>query len=116
MRADAHEQRAHQLEHAIALLGDSATDPDIAPSLIENYWAAAFHWLAYGCQRKHGKHKENHTQLGKYLDDLGEHDMAVRWSRLERTRQGAMYAYSAALPDIDRAREDWQAIRTWATA
>ena len=48
MRPDAHQQRAQQLEHAIAVLGDPATDPDIAPSVIENYWAAAFHWIAFG--------------------------------------------------------------------
>ncbi len=37
MRADAHEQRARQLEHAITILGDPSADPDIVPSLIENY-------------------------------------------------------------------------------
>jgi hypothetical protein len=37
MRADGHQQRALQLEHAIGLLGDPAVDPDIGPSLIENY-------------------------------------------------------------------------------
>jgi len=115
MRADAHQQRAQQLEHATILLGDPAADPDIGPSLIENYWAAAFHWLAFGCQQKHGKHKENHTQLGRYLDDLAESDMADHWNRLERTRHRAMYAYQVALPDVERARTDWQAIRTWAT-
>src|SRR5262249_55495591 len=97
MRVDAHEQRALQLEHAATLLGDPAADPDIGPSLIENYWAAGFHWVAYGCQRKHGRHKENHTGLGRYLDELGDADIAVRWNRLERTRQGALYAYNAAL-------------------
>jgi hypothetical protein len=115
MRADGHEQHALQLEHALTLLGDPAIDPDIAISLIEHYWAAAFHWVAYGCQQKHGKHKENHTQLGRYMDELGEPDIAVRWNRLERARQGAMYAYSTALADIDQARDDWQTIRLWAT-
>jgi hypothetical protein len=40
MRAEDHEQRAQQLEHANAVLGDPASDPDLAPSLIENFWAA----------------------------------------------------------------------------
>ncbi|WIG61452.1 MAG: hypothetical protein OJF49_004200 [Ktedonobacterales bacterium] len=114
MRVDAHQQRALQLEHAISLLGDPAADADIGPSLIENYWAAAFHWIAYGCQQKHGQHKENHTQLGRYLRDLGEPVIATRWDALERTRQGAMYAYNATLADVERARDDWQVIRTWA--
>jgi hypothetical protein len=63
MRADAHEQHARQLEHANDVLSDPAADPDISISLIENYWGAAFHWIAFGCQQKHGKHKENHSGL-----------------------------------------------------
>jgi hypothetical protein len=114
MRVDAHEQRALQLEHAIALLGDPAADPDIIPSLIENYWGAAFHWIAFGCQRKHGQHKENHTQLGRYLRDLGEPTIGVAWDRLENKRQGAIYAYTTALDDASQAHDEWQEIRTWA--
>jgi hypothetical protein len=78
MRVDGHEQHARQLEHAITLLGDPVTDPDIAISLIEHYWAAAFHWVAIGCQRKHERHKENHSQLGRYLRDLGEPAIDIR--------------------------------------
>jgi hypothetical protein len=114
MREDAHERRALQVEHAIALLGDPAADPDIIPSLIENYWAAAFHWVAVGCQRKHGQHKENHTQPGRYLRDRGESSIADLWDSLERARQGAMYGHSASLAASVKARDDWQAIRTWA--
>jgi len=86
LRVEAHEQRALQLEHAITLLGDPVTDPDVVPSLIENYWGAAFHWIAIGCQRKHGQHKENHTQLGRYLRDLNEAAMSGRWNSIERIR------------------------------
>jgi hypothetical protein len=114
VKVDAHEKRALQLEHAIAVLGDPTADPDIVPSLIENYWAAAFHWIAVGCQRKHGQHKENHTQLGRYLRDLAETAIATHWDALERARQGALYAYSASPGDSVGAHDDWQAIRTWA--
>jgi hypothetical protein len=114
MRADGHEQHALQLEHAITVLGDPAADPDIALSLIENYWAAGFHWIAYGCQQKHGRHKENHTQLSRYLRDLGEPTIGAAWDRLENRRQGSMYAYHTALDDVQQAHDDWQEIRTWA--
>jgi hypothetical protein len=116
MRVDGHEQHAQQLEHAITLLGDPAADPDVGISLIELYWAASFHWIAVGCQKKHGRHKENHTQLGKYLRDLGEPAIAARWDRLEIARQGALYAYSTALADVSGAHDNWQAIRAWALA
>jgi hypothetical protein len=114
MRVDAHQQRAQQLEHSIGTLGDPTADPDQAPGIIELYWGAAFHWIAYGCQTKHGKHKENHTQLGRYLRDLGESTVGDAWDRLELKRQGAMYAYTATPEQAAKARDDWQEIRTWA--
>ncbi len=64
MRADAHQQRALQLEHAMRILGDATADPDIVPSLIENYWGAAFHWIASGCQRKYVSTKRITRNLG----------------------------------------------------
>lgn len=96
MWADAHRQRAEQLEHSIAVFGDPAADPDLAPGLIELYWGAGFHWVAVGCQAKHGKHKENRTQLARYLKDLGEAAIGAVWDRREAKRQGATYAYAAA--------------------
>ena len=86
----------------------------LPPAVIENYWGAAFHWIAYGCQRKHGQHKENHTQLGRYLRDQGEPAIADRWDQLERSRQGSMYGHAIAAADVQKAQSDWQAIRTWA--
>jgi hypothetical protein len=114
MRADAHQQRAQQLEHGITAMGDPDADPDLAPGIIELYWGAAFHWVASGCQAKHGKHKENHTQLGRYLRDLGEPAIGDAWDRLELKRQGAMYAFTATPEQVARTRDDWQEIRTWA--
>jgi hypothetical protein len=69
--ADAHRQAALDLERSIADLGDPAVNPWNARAIIELYWGTAFHWVAYGCQVKHGKHKENHTKLISYLRDLG---------------------------------------------
>jgi predicted nucleotidyltransferase len=63
MRADAHEQRAQQLEHAISKLGDPATDPNLNPGIIELYWGSAFHWIAFGCQAKYGKHAAAVTDI-----------------------------------------------------
>jgi hypothetical protein len=54
------------------------------------------------------------TQLGRYLRDLGEPAIADLWDQLERTRQGAMYAYLTTLADALQAKDAWQDIRTWA--
>lgn len=43
MKAETHQQRALQLEHANDILGDPERDPGVAPTMIENYWGAAFH-------------------------------------------------------------------------
>lgn len=72
MLADAHRQAAEDIERSIVDMGDPATKPYLARSVIELYWGAAFHWIACGTQRKHGKHKENHTKLARYLRDVGE--------------------------------------------
>jgi len=66
MLADAHHQAALDIERSIDDLGDPAAKPWNARALIELYelyWSASFHWIAYGAQRKHGKHKENHTNM-----------------------------------------------------
>lgn len=114
MLADAHRQAALDLEQSIADMGDPAVKPYLARAAIELYWAAAFHWIAYGCQTKHGKHKENHTKLGRYLRDLGEPGIGGLWDALEVRRQGGLYGHQASLTEVDEVRSLWQDIRTWA--
>ena len=114
MLADAHRQAALDIEQSLAKLGDPAVEPFVGRLLIEAYWGAAFHWVAYGCQQKHGKHKENHTQLSRYLRDLGEPVMAKRWEGLDSRRQGGWYGHQTALGDLQDAQTFWQEIRTWA--
>ena len=80
----------------IADIGDVTGKPYATRSVIELYWGAAFHWIAYGTQRKHGKHKENHTKLARYLRDLGEPTIGGFWDSLENTRAGGMYGNQIA--------------------
>jgi hypothetical protein len=60
MLADMHRQAALDNEQAATLLGDPAARPFVRRAVIELYWGASFHWIAYGCQRKHGKQGESH--------------------------------------------------------
>ncbi len=114
MVADAHRSAADELEQAIADLGDPATKPYIGRTVIENYYGAAFHWIAYGCERKHGKHKENHSGLVSYLRALGELTTATRWHDLEDLRNGGWYGHRNSIAEIQEAQRDWQEIRQWA--
>ena len=115
MLADAHRQAALDLERSVAALGDPAVNPWNARAIIALCWDAAFHWVAYGCQVKHGKHKENHTKLVQYLNDLGEPTIGRSWEALENARRGGMYGHHATPPDVSNAQRHWQDIRTWAT-
>lgn len=83
MRADGHRTAAEDIERSLALLGDPAALPFIRRLLIEAYFGSAFHWIAYGMQNAHGKHKENHSKLPTYLDSFGEHQMSQSWQQLE---------------------------------
>ena len=116
MRGDAHRQAALDIEQAIAKLGDPAANPALGRSIIELYWGASFHWLAYGCDRKHGKHKETHDKLGKFLRDIGEPAMAARWDALDNDRRGGWYGHHASIMDVADAHDGWEGIRLWATS
>ena len=116
VRDDAHRQAALDIEQAIDDLGDPAAKPYISRSVIEDYRGAAFHWIAYGCQHKYGKHKENHSQLGRFLRDLGESSVADWWDRLDERRRGGWYGHQTTLGDVQTIRGYWQDIRTWAVS
>lgn len=116
MLADAHHQAALDMEQSITELGDPAAKPWNTRAIIELYWAAAFHWIAYGCQVKHGKHKENHTKLAQYLNDLGESTIGRSWEAIENGRRGGLYGHHTTLTDVVSAQRHWQDIRAWATS
>jgi hypothetical protein len=83
MLEEAHRQAAEDIERSIADLGDPLAKPSNNRSAIECYWGAAFHCITFGCQRKHRRHKENHSKLESYLRDLNEPAIATNWRTLE---------------------------------
>lgn len=115
VKAEQHRQAALDIERLIADAGDPVIKPYIARGLFELYWGAAFHWIAVGCQATHSKHKEQHQNLARYLRDMGELQLAGYWETLESKRQGGWYGHHVALGDLEKARELWENIRTWAT-
>jgi hypothetical protein len=114
MLADGHREKALRLDQSIADLGDPTAKPHIVEALIELSWSAAFQWIAVGCQQKHGKHKENHTHLVSYLNDMGEPQISQAWDALEKVRAGGFYGSHATLENAARARQLLHEVRTWA--
>jgi hypothetical protein len=113
---DAHRQAALELEHLIDVAGDPAVDAQLGRGLIELYWGAAFHWVAYGCQRKHGKHKETHAHLVSYLREIGELGMSDVWNLLDDKRRWGWYGHHTSIDDVTEMRGFWQDVRSWATS
>lgn len=114
MKEADHRQAAEDIEAVQPDLSASAAGPRANRVLIETYFGAAFHWIAYGCERKHGKRKENHTKLVTYLRELGAPETAERWRVLEEIRNGGWYGHRNAAADLAQAQALWQEIRRWA--
>ena len=89
-------------------------DPQSGRVVIESSWGAAFHWIAYGCERKHSDHHDSHSRMVSYLHRLGESAVADRWQSLDNIRQGGWYGNQPPSTDVQMALSLLQEIRTWA--
>jgi hypothetical protein len=113
MLADGHRTAAEDIEATISMLSGSQRASRL---LIEGAWGAAFHWIAFSCQTKHGKHQESHSRLGALLRSQGEVTIADRWEQLDQLRQGGWYGTRTDLQTQQAALDLLQEIRTWATS
>lgn len=114
MLADAHRDAALDIEDTLARMSDPAAWPRANRMLIDGYWGASFHWIAYGCQQKYAKHKEKHSGLVAFLREIGEPDVAVWWEALENIRNAGWYGHQAEPDNVQKAQARWQEIRSWA--
>lgn len=112
MLADGHRSAAENIEATIALV---STSPRAARLIIEGAWGAAFHWTAFGCDTKHGKHQESHARLGTFLRSQGETMVADAWEQLDRIRQGGWYGSEPDSTKVANALTLLGDIHTWAT-
>jgi len=112
MLAAAHRTAAEDIETTIASLAAVAR---AARLVIEGAWGAAFHWIAYGTETKHGRHQESHAHLGTSLRTLGESATADRWERLDNIRKGGWYGNKADPLAVSIALSLVQEIQVWAT-
>lgn len=111
MRGDDHEQRAKNLEADAQRLEASGGS---GAAIVELLWGAAFHTIAYGCQKKLGEHKEKHEGLARFLRDKGEGSVAQEWTTLEQLRQGAFYGHRDDMAVVQSVRALLLSLRDWA--
>ena len=113
MREDDHRKAAEELEQNIQQLR-AIGGADRA--VIELAWGAAFHWTAYGCQRKYGKHQENHRGLVTTLENYNETLMADYWRDFENVRIAGWYGHQHSQSDVQRALDLLANLRMWASS
>ncbi len=113
MLAPDHRQAAEDIEASVVALQSQPRSGRLA---IEGCGGAAFHWIAYGCQTKHGQHHDHHARLGTFLRSLGEPMVASGWDELEHLRQGGWYGGQFGPTSAHRAQEVLEPVRTWATS
>jgi hypothetical protein len=114
MLADKHRARALGNEQAVTDLGDWVAKPYVRPTVVEGYWGAALHWVAYGCEMRYGRHKEREGGLVSFLRGLGESSVADRWRTVEAIRNEAWNTCDIPESAVQSAHDEWQRIRAWA--
>ncbi|HLZ62015.1 MAG TPA: hypothetical protein VKR06_34150 [Ktedonosporobacter sp.] len=112
MLADGHRKAAEDIESTGLSL---QSQPRAARVVIESAWGAGFHWVAFGCETKHKKHKNDHARLGRFLRDCGEKAIADAWESLDKARQGSWYGGEPGPADTQEAIAFLKQIRLWAT-
>jgi hypothetical protein len=90
MRGEKHLQNARELEASIQEL--AKLDPDEHIRLIvEGAFGAAHHYIAYGCDSKHGVHSDKHEGVSAMLRRLGHERISETFERLDTIRHGRFY-------------------------
>ena len=115
MLAEAYRKAAEDREKSIVKLQPDV-DPDVARLAIEGAWGAAFHWIAFGCQTKHGRHQESHARLVSFLNNLGEGSTAAWWQSIDSLRQGGMYGNKTDSLAVQEALTLLREIHRWASS
>ena len=100
MREADHRATAEELEQTIQQLQSIGGSPRV---IIETAWGAGYHWTAYGCQRKYGKHSDKHQGLVKYLEGLNETWAADIWRDFEVVRTGGWYGHQHTQNNVQQA-------------
>ncbi len=113
MPAIAHQRAAEDIDATITPLVVSG---QAARVVIEGAWGAAFHWIAFGCETKHGQHQESHARLATFLRTIGEPAVGAWWDQLDRLRQGGWYGSRTDPASVGLAMDMLREIRTWATS
>lgn len=115
MNADGHLQKAQELEGTIEfLMSDPQKERHVA-SIVETFYGAAQHLIAYALQTRHGTHLDTHAGVARLLREQDHEEIADLFVELDELRMGRWYGGKGNGKAIERCREILARIRKWAT-
>lgn len=90
MKAEKHLTKALQIEESLKKLLPDKEGKNVA-AIVELTYGIVQHLLAYGSEKRFGKHINTHVGLSKFLVTEGEVEMAGFFRQLDEFRVGRWY-------------------------
>lgn len=110
MKPEGHLQKAEAFERR-ARKWDS-TEDDV-PSVVEEVFNAAVHYVAYGINIKYGQDIDGHGMQKKFLREKKEYGIWQVYQDLETVRVRAVYGSSWNCELVEKVVLNLEAIKKW---
>ena len=112
MNADGHLRKSEELWHSIDKLL-SEPDEDVV-AIVELAFGMCHHLIAYGAERRFGRHIDTHAGTAALLRENGAPEIANAFEQLGTLRQGRFYGGKGDGPTVRKVLEILELVRGWA--
>ncbi|MGB8311410.1 MAG: hypothetical protein WCE81_06060 [Halobacteriota archaeon] len=112
MNSEGHLKKAQEIYDDIMILKEHDGDAHVS-SIVELAYGCAFHYLAYGCDRRAGTHVDIHAGLPRLLSSTGDDAIADLFRELDVIRHGRWYGGKGNGATIARVLEIVDMIIQW---
>ena len=113
MNAEGHKKKAEEIEGSLQkLLPDSKGKNVVA--IVELSYGIALHLIAFGMEKKYGKHMDTHVGLPKELRKMGGVEIAEIFEILDGFRAGRWYGSKGNGETTKNCLDYIDKIRKWA--
>jgi hypothetical protein len=113
MNVDGHRKKAGEIESSLKeLLPDSEGRHVVA--VVELTFGILLHWIAFGMEKKFGKHMDTHVGLPRELRRVGERKVAEVFETIDTFRAGRWYGSKSNGDVVEKCIESIETIKEWA--
>lgn len=112
MNPESHLKKAQEIYDDIVILKEHDGGAHVS-SIVELAYGCAFHYLAYGCDRRAGTHADVHAGLSRLLSSMGDDAIADLFRELDVIRHGRWYGGKGNGATISRILEIVDTIVQW---